>query len=51
MASLAPTSVLPVVPRRLSLADRWALVGVPARSRAGALAGGGDVRAECSCRR
>lgn len=37
MAPLAPTSVLPVVPRRLSLADRWALVWVPARSRAGVL--------------
>ena len=37
MAPLAPTSVLPVVPRRLSLADHWALVWVPARSRAGVL--------------
>ena len=37
MAPLAPTSVLPVVPRRMSLADRWALVWVPARSRAGVL--------------
>lgn len=37
MPPLAPTAVLPVLPKRLSASDRLALVWVPAPARAGVL--------------